>query len=199
MVARLTTLEFSRKRPRSNEPEPVTPKRRNVGRAFSERPRRQVPFLERSPFRPLPLAERERRRQAERNGRLHSTLFHLPEYVSQAGANHQEHETRPPPLQQTEPAMRPDEPRIQPASNPTTPPRGWSIRGLLNSMPRSFSRFIPRIGTLAPGPDPLNAPEGDALSAPETPAALEAPSAKPTEAPGKYPRFSTLFCGSCRS
>ncbi|RMJ20882.1 hypothetical protein PHISP_08248 [Aspergillus sp. HF37] len=191
---------LTRKRPHSGDSEPATPKRRQIGSygSFSERPLRRVPFLNRRPFRPVPLAARQHRRETERSGRMHSTLFQLPDFVSQAISDDQETEIGPElmdqsePMEQSEPTQqsepmeqsestqqseRPDEPHTQAAFGPVTPRRSWSIRGLLHSMPRPFARFFPRMGgPLAPRPDFLDAPEENESPAPEASETPAAPS-----------------------
>lgn len=209
LETRLTALDLTRKRPHSGDSEPATPKRRQVGSygSFSERPLRRVPFLNRRPFRPVPLAARQHRRETERSGRLHSTLFQLPDFVSQAISDDQETEILPEPMELSEPTQqselmeqseptqqsepvdqsestqqseRLDEPHAQAAFGPVTPRRSWSIRGLLHSMPRPFARFFPRMGgPLASRPDFVAAHEENESPAREASEVNAGPEASP--------------------
>lgn len=108
----------------------------------------------------MPYSERLKRRQAERQGRIHTTVFRLPELVAQTEADRRASEAEPsspcPPVPQSSfdfPSENPGLSRtLEEPSRPQEPPRtperssGWNIRGLLSSVPRSFSRLIPRFG-----------------------------------------------------
>ncbi len=139
--------------------EPVTPhanKRRNLG------PPGSTPYVRRTNrrmSRAVSLTDRQRRRTVESEGRIHSTIFRLPEYVAQTDADRRASETSasraPPsePLQasldlsseQDQAAVVEEEPTVaQAPTTPETPRRGW--RGLFGSVPRSFSRLLPRFG-----------------------------------------------------
>ncbi|KAI9036296.1 uncharacterized protein KD926_002114 [Aspergillus affinis] len=180
----LTPKKVNRKRTRSvvsdeetaaGGPEtPIANKRRNLGVPGSTPFARRLPPLSRRlSSTSVPYSERLRRRQAERNGRIHRTVFRLPEYIAQEMADRQAAETASqqsaipePPLthvdapedseksqDQDQPVQdAPAEPTLEQPSAalssalPETPRRGWNIRGLLNSVPRSFSRLIPGLG-----------------------------------------------------
>ncbi|KAL4998306.1 hypothetical protein BDV10DRAFT_185347 [Aspergillus recurvatus] len=153
--------------------EPVTPhknKRRNLG------PPGSTPFARRTtrltPLRRLPhtvsFSERKRRREAESQGRIHSTIFRLPQYVAQTEADRRASETAAlsslstEPLQAdfnfpSEPAQTDDqtaaeeptaaqEASAQEPSTPGSARSSWNLSGLINSVPRSFSRLLPRFG-----------------------------------------------------
>lgn len=101
--------------------------------------------------------ERLRRRAAERKGRIHTTVFRLPELVAQTEADRQAEEADssshcpPAPESAMDFSGSPDSRNMdQPSTSqePQTPvaARGWNIRGLINSVPRTFSRFLPRLG-----------------------------------------------------
>lgn len=152
---------------------PIANKRRNLGAPGSTPFARRLPPLSRRlSSTSVPYSERLRRRQAERNGRIHRTVFRLPEYIAQEMADRQAAETASqpePPLthvdgsedpersqgQDQQVEVAPAEPSSEqpsapsaalPSALPETPRRGWNIRGLLNSVPRSFSRLIPGFG-----------------------------------------------------
>ncbi|XHG05495.1 hypothetical protein AWENTII_008715 [Aspergillus wentii] len=167
---RLTRRKVNRKRGRSSpsdeeQPGPETPtnKRRNLGPPGSTPfARRLTPLSRRLSTNAAPYSERLRRRAVERQGRIHRTVFRLPQLIAQTEADRQASET--PPLspcpefphtsfdfraERTEQENQPstDESESQQPSTPETPQqRGWNIRGLLNSVPRSFSRLIPTFG-----------------------------------------------------
>ncbi|KAL6239967.1 hypothetical protein BDW75DRAFT_235801 [Aspergillus navahoensis] len=168
--------KVNRKRPHAeastdDNAEPVTPyanKRRNLG------PPGSTPFARRTtrltPLRRLPHAvsfsERKRRREAESQGRIHSTIFRLPQYVAQTEADRRASETAAlsslstEPLQpdfnfSSEPAQTDDQNAAEAAAQetsaqgPSTPEparSSWNLSGLINSVPRSFSRLLPRFG-----------------------------------------------------
>lgn len=109
--------------------------------------------------RAVPLTDRQRRRTVESEGRIHSTIFRLPEYVAQTEADRRASETSASPVPPSEPlqtgldlsseqdqtAVVEEEPTAaQAPSTPETPRRSW--RGLFGSVPRSFSRLLPRFG-----------------------------------------------------
>ncbi|OJJ44337.1 hypothetical protein ASPZODRAFT_18539 [Penicilliopsis zonata CBS 506.65] len=138
-------------------------KRRNLGPAGSTpfAGRRLSPASRLISSRAKPLSERLRRRTVESEGRLYTTLFRLPELVAQveadrrASANGSETPDFEAPC---EPMAHPiDQADLEDQENqvaavtsesdlPQTPQRGWNIRGLFNSVPRSFSRYIPGFG-----------------------------------------------------
>lgn len=156
--------EPNRKRSRTEtspdmDAEPVTPhanKRRNLG------PPGSTPYARRTNrrmSRAVPLTDRQRRRTVESEGRIHSTIFRLPEYVAQTEADRRASETSASPVPPSEPlqtgldlsseqdqtAVVEEEPTAaQAPSTPETPRRSW--RGLFGSVPRSFSRLLPRFG-----------------------------------------------------
>ncbi|PLB53216.1 hypothetical protein P170DRAFT_473090 [Aspergillus steynii IBT 23096] len=145
---------------------PIANKRRNLGAPGSTPFARRLPPLSRRlSSTSVPYSERLRRRRVENQGRIHRTVFRLPEYVEQERADRQAAETASqspcpePPLSNVETPAEPDqdqtvedaptEPTQEtalPSTLPETPRRGWNIRGLLNSVPRSFSRLIPGLG-----------------------------------------------------
>jgi hypothetical protein len=109
---------------------------------------------------PVSRSERLLRRQAEREGRIHTTIFRLPEYVAQTEADRlaaQSSAPAPPSFEpvQVNPEFSREEPQnndqvspeqhatVQEPSTPESANNRWNIRGLLNSVPRSFSRFLP--------------------------------------------------------
>ncbi|KAL4921946.1 hypothetical protein BDW62DRAFT_173713 [Aspergillus aurantiobrunneus] len=169
--------ELNRKRSRTeNSPddntEPATPyanKRRNVGPAGSTPFARRHTDLTRRLSNAAPYSERLRRRRAESQGRIHSTIFRLPQFVAQTEADRRASETSEStdfstePLQTNldisseqaetddqavaeEPAITQEPTVAQEPSTPEPANRGWNISGLLNSVPRSFSRFLPKFG-----------------------------------------------------
>lgn len=120
--------------------------------------RRLAPLSRRLSTNGMPYAERLRRRQAERQGRIHTTVFRLPELVAQTEADRRVSESASPSPappaphnsfdfpESSEPSRSIEESTPQEPRTPETP-RGWNIRGLLNSVPRfSVSRFLPRLG-----------------------------------------------------
>ncbi|KAL4992628.1 hypothetical protein BDW68DRAFT_52980 [Aspergillus falconensis] len=170
--------ELNRKRPHTEDTpddnaEPVTPhanKRRNLG------PPGSTPFARRTtrltPLRRLPhtvsFSERKRRREAESQGRIHSTIFRLPQYVAQTEADRRASEAAALSSLSTKPlhadfsftsesaqtddqtaAEEPTAARETSAQEPSTPEparSSWNLSGLINSVPRSFSRLLPRFG-----------------------------------------------------
>ncbi|KAE8138466.1 hypothetical protein BDV38DRAFT_72599 [Aspergillus pseudotamarii] len=147
---------------------PVTPaanKRRNLGPPGSTPfANRRTPLSRRIQTRAAPFSARLARREAEKHGRIESTLFRLPDYLRQLEADRQKAERAPsspsPQLPQTtfdftmEPNLptnqsstdessAPQEPSTPGGNTPETPQRGWNLRGLLSSVPRSFSRLLP--------------------------------------------------------
>ncbi|KAL2861124.1 uncharacterized protein BJX67DRAFT_385974 [Aspergillus lucknowensis] len=163
----LTTKKVNRKRVRTeaspeDENEPITPsanKRRNLGPPGSTPFRAHTPRLPNLPR--IPYSERLRRRQAESQGRLHEgTLFRLPQYIAQTEADRLASEAitsaNPVPerlptnldfsaeqTQSDDQVISEHSASTQEPSTPEPARRGWNIRGLLNSVPRSFSRFLP--------------------------------------------------------
>ncbi|KAF9893142.1 hypothetical protein FE257_012553 [Aspergillus nanangensis] len=171
---KLTPKTVNRKRSRSNvstdnHPVPETPpanKRRNLGTPGSTPfARRLTPLSRRLSTNAAPYSERLRRRAVEDQGRIHRTVFRIPELIAQTEADRRasessssaspfpEHPTtsfnftveRDQTDDQNSPA---DSSTPQESSNPETPRRGWNIRGLLSSVPRSLSisRFLPAFG-----------------------------------------------------
>lgn len=160
----LTPAIVNRKRPRTDSPERAseTP---SIKRSRTLRPpgstslaRRLAPLSRRLSTSGVPYAERLRRRQAERQGRIHTTVFRLPELVAQTEADRRASESASPSPCPPAPHNSFDFPESSDLSRsmeessvppePRTPetPRGWNIRGLLSSVPRSVSRFLPRLG-----------------------------------------------------
>lgn len=192
-VVRLTEEDASRKRDRSDgagdtgAPEakrrrnlPVTPLRRGGAQSpvpFTRRPWWQLSAYERRLVRPASLGVRERRRRVESHGHIHRSLFRLPEYVAQAKA-----ETERTPVPEEQPAQQPQPKETPPPETPLR--RGWSIRGLLSSIPRpSLSRFIPRIRQPAQEPEVAETSE-----AREVATEVEAP-----ETTGKFSCFCCII------
>ncbi|KAL4945489.1 hypothetical protein BDV06DRAFT_31775 [Aspergillus oleicola] len=163
--------ELNRKRSRTESSadenaEPVTPyanKRRNLGPPGSTPFARHLTPLARRLSRTAPRSERMLRRRAESQGRIHSTIFRLPEFVAQTEADRRASEastlTAPSsePLQtdldtSSEQAQTVDETVAEKpatAQEPSTPEpakSGWNFSGIFSSVPRSFSRFLPRFG-----------------------------------------------------
>ncbi|KAL4907956.1 hypothetical protein BDW74DRAFT_175741 [Aspergillus multicolor] len=154
--------------------EPVTPyanKRRNLGPPGSTPLSRRSTRL--TPLRRLPhtvsWTERKLRREAESQGRISKTIFRLPEYVAQTEADRRASEAAAltstlttEPLNanfdfslepaQTDDQTTPEEPAAAqefPAQQPSTPEparRSWNLSGLINSVPRSLTRLLPRFG-----------------------------------------------------
>lgn len=162
---KLTDDTVNRKRSRTQTSpdmgaeDPVTPhanKRRNLG------PPGSTPYARRTNrriSRAVPLTDRQRRRTVESEGRIHNTIFRLPEYVAQTEADRRASETSASPAPPSEPiqtsldlsseqdqaAAVEEEPTVaQVPTAPETPRRSW--RGLFGSVPRSFSRLLPRFG-----------------------------------------------------
>ena len=156
----LTAITVNRKRGRvDSSPEaqetPTVKRRALRPPGTTSLSRRLFPLSRRLSTTNVSYTERLRRRAAERKGRIHTTVFRLPELVAQTEADRQVEEAEPsspcPPAPQS--AMdfsgSPDSRNIdQPSTSqePQTPSRGWNIRGLINSVPRTFSRFLPRLG-----------------------------------------------------
>ncbi|KAL4878646.1 hypothetical protein BJY04DRAFT_195313, partial [Aspergillus karnatakaensis] len=163
--------EINRKRSRSeaspdHQDGPATPsanKRRNLGAPGSTPFARHRTPLVRRLSTAVPYSERLRRRRAESQGRIHSTIFRLPQLVAQTEADRLASQTSPPvpppaeplnpdlnlstSLDQTDEQAVPEQSFV--TQEPTTPEstrRGWNISGLIQSVPRSFSRFLPRFG-----------------------------------------------------
>ncbi|GIK01751.1 hypothetical protein Aspvir_005789 [Aspergillus viridinutans] len=159
---RLTPRKVNRKRPRDDGVEtPSSNKRRNVGPPGSTPfARRMTPLSRRITYNAAPYSERLRRRTIENQGRIHKTVFRLPQLLAQNEADRRAAESTPvqpcpEPLQMntesTEKQSKPDnqDPSDESATAqpPSTPQAsGWNIRGLINSVPRSFSRLLPRFG-----------------------------------------------------
>ncbi|KAE8367686.1 hypothetical protein BDV27DRAFT_66475 [Aspergillus caelatus] len=147
---------------------PMTPaanKRRNLGPPGSTPfANRRTPLSRRIQTRAAPFSARLARREAEKHGRIESTLFRLPDYLRQLEADRQKAERAPsspsPQLPQTtfdftmetnlptnqssaDKSSAPQEPSTPGRNTPETPQRGWNLRGLLSSVPRSFSRLLP--------------------------------------------------------
>ncbi|KAL4965941.1 uncharacterized protein BDV14DRAFT_171831 [Aspergillus stella-maris] len=162
--------KLNRKRSRTEDSaddnaEPVTPyanKRRNLGPPGSTPFARHLTPLARRLSRTAPRSERMLRRRAESQGRIHSTIFRLPEFVAQTEADRLASETSSliapsEPLQtdlessseqvQTDDETVAEQPDA--AEDPSTPEpakNSWNFSGIFNSVPRSFSRFLPRFG-----------------------------------------------------
>ncbi|RDW86883.1 uncharacterized protein DSM5745_03525 [Aspergillus mulundensis] len=154
--------------------EPVTPyanKRRNLGppgsTPFARRSTRLTP-LRRLPHK-VSWSERKLRREAERQGRIQKTIFRLPEFVAQTEADRRASEAAAltstlttEPLKanfdfslepaQTDDQTAPEESAAAqetPAKEPSTPEparSSWNLSGLINSVPRSLTRLLPRFG-----------------------------------------------------
>ncbi|KAM5448530.1 hypothetical protein MaudCBS49596_005324 [Microsporum audouinii] len=114
-----------------------------------------------------PYADRQRRRALESQGKIQRTLFRIPELIAQKkaaeaaslsednnNANYDEHSDIDAISIPADPTAT--ESRVVSAHNiqssppelrPSTPARaGWSFGGLLGSVPRSISRFLPSFG-----------------------------------------------------
>jgi hypothetical protein len=101
-----------------------------------------TPYAKRLPNRGIPYSERRRRRLVESQGRVHSTIFRLPELVAQVEADAKQRQRVGAANNDEE---RPEaDPTDQPSPVPETPRSGWSIRNLFSSVPFSF----PSIRTL---------------------------------------------------
>ncbi|KAF7168471.1 hypothetical protein CNMCM6106_003659 [Aspergillus hiratsukae] len=169
---RLTPRKVNRKRPRDDEPEtPSSKKRRNVGPPGSTPfARRMTPLSRRITCNAAPYSERLRRRTIENQGRIHKTVFRLPQLLAQNEADRRAAESTPvklcpEPLQTNTESTEQSKPDDQDPSDgsvtaqpPSTPQaRGWNIRGLINSVPRSFSRLLPRFGRSSQTPEASDA------------------------------------------
>ncbi|RHZ51720.1 hypothetical protein CDV55_102274 [Aspergillus turcosus] len=179
---RLTPRKVNRKRPRDDEPEtPSSKKRRNVGPPGSTPfARRMTPLSRRITYNAAPYSERLRRRTIENQGRIHKTVFRLPQLLAQNEADRRAAESTPvkpclEPLQtnteSTEKQSKPDDQDPSDGSATAQPPstpqaRGWNIRGLINSVPRSFSRLLPRFGRSSQAPE---APDAAPSPTPQLP------------------------------
>ncbi|KAL4870907.1 hypothetical protein BDV12DRAFT_164888 [Aspergillus spectabilis] len=189
--------ELNRKRPRAesspdNQGGPATPsanKRRTLGAPGSTPFARHHTPLTRRLSTAVPYSERLRRRRAESQGRIHSTIFRLPQLVAQTEADRLASET-PAPIHPPAEPLNPDldlsasqdEPDDQVAleqapvaQEPITPEparRGWNISGLFNSVPRSFSRFLPKFG---------RSPASSQAPAPQEPASERIRRLQPSE------------------
>ncbi|KAG2014886.1 hypothetical protein GB937_006344 [Aspergillus fischeri] len=171
---RLTPRKVNRKRPRDDGAEtPSSNKRRNVGPPGSTPfARRMTPLSRRITYNAAPYSERLRRRTIENQGRIHKTVFRLPQLLAQNEADRRAAESSPvkpctEPLQMnpesTEKQSKPDDQDASDVSATAEPPstpqaRGWNIRGLINSVPRSFSRLLPRFGRSQTSEPPDAAP-----------------------------------------
>ncbi|KKK16092.1 hypothetical protein ARAM_007360 [Aspergillus rambellii] len=165
---KLTTKKVNRKRSHTQatsetRAEPETPyanKRRNLGPPGSTPYARRLTHLSRRiSTNSVPYSERLLRRRAESQGRIHRTVFRLPQLVAQTEADRQASATppfspSPEPLQTdfdfsaeqtpTDDQNVTEQPAIsQEPCTPEPPRRGWNIRGIFSSVPRSFSRFLP--------------------------------------------------------
>ncbi|KAE8149738.1 hypothetical protein BDV25DRAFT_140520 [Aspergillus avenaceus] len=152
---------------------PVANKRRNLGAPGSTPfANRHTPLTRRLRNR-APLSARIARREAEEQGRIDRTLFRIPAYIRQLDAERERAETEPASssnLPQTdfnfsveteqnpfETSSAPPESSTPEPQLPETPQRGWNIRGLFSSVPRSFSRLFgrsPERPETAPAPAP---------------------------------------------
>ena len=168
--ATLTKEKVNRKRPhieisdddRSAPETPAANKRRTLGPPGSTpHTRRLTPLSRRLTTNAAPYSERLLRRKVEREGRIHKTLFRVPQLIAQREADRRAAEMLPlnrfPEVSQASVEYQAEqlESDSQPPQNetaapepPATPERqqGWNIRGLLSSVPRTFSRFIPGLG-----------------------------------------------------
>ncbi|KAL4817916.1 hypothetical protein BDW67DRAFT_158110 [Aspergillus spinulosporus] len=208
--------ELNRKRPHTEDSpddnsEPVTPqasKRRNLGPPGSTPFARWTTRL--TPLRRLPhtvsFSERKRRREAESQGRIHSTIFRLPQYVAQTEADRRASETAAltplsnEPLQaefnfSSEPAQTDDQTAAQetPSQEPSSsePARSsWNLSGLINSVPRSFSRFLPRFGRSRSTSEAQASQEPASERIQRTQQTVESPAAAPEQDPQPRRRLS---------
>ncbi|KAL2834901.1 hypothetical protein BDW59DRAFT_136787 [Aspergillus cavernicola] len=151
-----------------SQAEPATPyanKRRNLGTPASAPFARHRTSLHRFTKNAVPYAERLQRRRTESQGRIHSTIFRLPEFVAQSEADRLASEasalTSPStkPLQMhvdfsaeqvqtddqvvSEHTSTTQESILEP-STPEPVKSNWNLRGILSSVPRSFSRLFGR-------------------------------------------------------
>ena len=169
---RLTKPPVTRKRARTESsdeeaPGPQTPaanKRRNLGPPGST-PYRPATMPRSVTANITPYSERLRRRAAEKDGRIHSTSLRVSQLLAQQEADRrrQAAESSAPPCselprttfdfslddahetsqgQEQSQSLQEQSSTPQP---PATPERqsGWNIRGLLNSVPRTFTRILP--------------------------------------------------------
>ncbi|EAW09885.1 uncharacterized protein ACLA_041010 [Aspergillus clavatus NRRL 1] len=183
---RLTPRKVNRKRPYDDEPQtPQANKRRNLGLPGTTPLARRMTSLSRQVT--VPYSERKRRRTIEGQGRIHKTVFRLPQLLAQNEADRRAAESTPlgpcpEPLQSASEAAEEHvqedvkvpaaEVATQTPSTPEGAPSGWNIRGLINSVPRTFSRFLPGFGRSSRTAEP-----------PETPQASSNISAKPAVQP----------------
>ncbi|KAL4748164.1 hypothetical protein BDW72DRAFT_205880 [Aspergillus terricola var. indicus] len=213
---KLIKKKVNRKRPHTEDSpddnsEPVTPqanKRRNLG------PPGSTPFARRTtrltPLRRLPhtvsFSERKRRREAESQGRIHSTIFRLPQYVAQTEADRRASETAAltslsnEPLQadfdfSSEPAPTNDqtaaqEPSTQELFTPEPARSSWNLSGLINSVPRSFSRLLPRFGRSRSTTEAQASQEPASVRIQRTQQAVAFPAAAPEQEPQHRRRLS---------
>ncbi|KAF3491441.1 uncharacterized protein GIQ15_00958 [Arthroderma uncinatum] len=113
-----------------------------------------------------PYADRQRRRVLESQGKIQRTLFRIPELIAQKkaaeaaslngnnnNANYDEQSDEVAisiPVDTTATALSLSASNVHsspPELQPSTPTRvGWSLGGLLGSVPRSISRFLPAFG-----------------------------------------------------
>ncbi|GLA62135.1 hypothetical protein AtubIFM54640_002677 [Aspergillus tubingensis] len=182
----LTNPPVTRKRARADSSDeetqgPQTPaanKRRNLG------PPGSTPYRPATRPRSLtanitPYSERLRRRQAERDGRIHSTSLRVSQLLAQQEADRrrQAAESSAPPCselprttfdfsldnaQETSHDQEQSQSLQEQSSTPeppATPERqsGWNLRGLLNSVPRTFTRILPSFRR-TPEPTQVQAP-----------------------------------------
>ncbi|KAL3482280.1 hypothetical protein BJX99DRAFT_217694 [Aspergillus californicus] len=164
--------ELNRKRAHpDSSPEnqaPTTPnanKRRNLGTP------RHIPSTGRSfKANPVSHSERLRRRKVESTGRIDKTMFRVPQLIAQQEADSRASGssalTSPSPNLQTsfdfrmeqpqaheQPILEQPVPLTQQPSTPERAERGWNLRGLIESVPRSLSRFIPRFSRTTERPE----------------------------------------------
>ncbi|PWY80372.1 hypothetical protein BO94DRAFT_471049 [Aspergillus sclerotioniger CBS 115572] len=154
---------------RNNPQTPAANKRRNLG------PPGSTPYRPASRPRALtanitPYSERRRRRAVEKDGRIHSTAIRVSQLLAQQEADRRRQAAESsaplssfPGLPQTNFEFSVDKAydfsqsqgegqslsdQSSTPQQPVTPERtrGWNIRGLLNSVPRRFSRIIPTFG-----------------------------------------------------
>ena len=150
-----------------NQPKRLSNKRRNLGSgelAPSARLRaRRTPASRRIQNNPVPYSERLRRMNLEAyQGRIRRTVFRLPQVAAQAEAERRaprsdSDEEDVSPAEESSAEQNPFMPNPSEFSGqasqsisssklgqaPETPNKSWSIRGLINSVPRSFARLLP--------------------------------------------------------
>ena len=127
---------------------------------------RRSPAMQRLRNHPMSYSERHNRliREASQ-GRITRTFYRLPEVAAQAEADRRAARSDAnedmPPARGYSGEISPFKPNSSDSSghaveaissprlpaSPETPRRGWSIRGLISSVPRSFARFFPGWGT----------------------------------------------------